>query len=87
MRINFNEEELLDAFVFLDGLRESGETNMMGARVYLDDEFPDWGKPKTSKVLSLWMKTYDPHGATRGGIQSMDDRVMAALELVAHEDA
>ena len=87
MRINFNEEELLDAFVYLDALRESGVTNMMGARVYLMVEYPDWEKQKAAKALVLWMKTFEPHAGTRGGIQSMDSRVMAALELVAHEDA
>lgn len=44
-------------FAYLDVLRESGVTNMFGARPYLVEEF---GLPKAeaSKVLSAWMQTF-----------------------------
>lgn len=43
---------------FLDDLRESGETNMFGARPYLMEEFPDLDAKQASSVLSYWMKSF-----------------------------
>jgi hypothetical protein len=43
---------------FLDDLRESGETNMFGARPYLMKEFPDLSKQQAAEVLSFWMATF-----------------------------
>lgn len=43
---------------FLDDLRESGETNMFGARPYLLEEFPDLSKQQAADVLSFWMATF-----------------------------
>jgi len=49
---------------YLDELRESGETNMFGARPYLMDVFPDLTKPEASQVLQYWMDTFgDRHRA------------------------
>jgi hypothetical protein len=45
-------------FVFLDDLRESGETNMYGARPYLMEEFADLDEKQASAILSEWMKTF-----------------------------
>ena len=44
-------------FIFLDELRESGVTNMFGARPYVVDEFgmePDYA----GKLIAEWMKTF-----------------------------
>ena len=43
---------------YLDELRESGDTNMFGARPYLMDEFPELEEKQASKILSYWMKTF-----------------------------
>lgn len=43
---------------FLDDLRESGETNMFGARPYLLEEFPDLSKQQAAEVLKFWMVTF-----------------------------
>lgn len=43
--------------IFLDELRESGETNMFGARPYLMDEF-ELDKKTAAIVLSYWMKSF-----------------------------
>lgn len=43
---------------YLDGLRESGETNMFGATSYVQSEF-DVDKHEAKKILSYWMKTFD----------------------------
>jgi hypothetical protein len=43
---------------YLDELRESGETNMFGARPYLLSEFPELTKSEAGQVLSYWMVTF-----------------------------
>lgn len=56
-RPKFIKEEYLE---YLDDLRESGITNMMGARPYLMEEFYEDGltKEKAGKILTYWMKTF-----------------------------
>lgn len=43
-------------FKYLDGLRESGETNMFGAVPYLQNEF-GLEKKEAREILSAWMKS------------------------------
>lgn len=43
---------------YLDDLRDSGITNMFGARPYLMKEFPELSKQDSSEVLSYWMETF-----------------------------
>jgi hypothetical protein len=43
---------------YLDTLRETGITNMFGARVYLMDEFPNLTKRLAQAILLEWMKTF-----------------------------
>lgn len=43
---------------FLDDLRESGATNMFGARPYVQEEFPVLSSEQSAEVLSYWMKTF-----------------------------
>jgi hypothetical protein len=40
-------------------LRESGVTNMFGARPYLMREFPELNSKEASAVLAYWMKTFE----------------------------
>jgi hypothetical protein len=47
-----------DYFRFLDGLRDSGVTNMFGAAPYLEAEF-DLDGQEAREVLSKWMSTFD----------------------------
>ena len=44
--------------IFLDDLRESGETNMFGAAPYLREEFGDLTKDEARKITVYWMKTF-----------------------------
>ena len=46
-----------EMFRYLDDLRESGETNMFGARPYLMEQF-GLEKSEAGKVLSEWMATF-----------------------------
>jgi hypothetical protein len=50
--------ELARYFDYLDELRESGITNMFGARPYLANAFEMESKV-AGAVLSAWMKTFD----------------------------
>lgn len=45
-------------FKYLDNLRNSGKTNMFGARPYLMDSFSELSKEEASKILSDWMNSY-----------------------------
>ena len=51
---DFLEEEHL---IFLDDLRESGEINMFGARLWLIKAFELSGK-EAREILTYWMETF-----------------------------
>ena len=44
--------------VYLDNLRESGETNMFGATPYLQNKF-GLDKKEAREILSEWMGTFE----------------------------
>ena len=54
----YTEVKQEEYYSFLDGLRETGATNMFGARPYLVEEFPELTKQDASTILSGWMKTF-----------------------------
>lgn len=43
---------------FLDELRESGVTNMFGARPYLQEAFPELTEQEARIILSEWMMSF-----------------------------
>ncbi len=47
----------IEAFDYLDALRASGVTNMMGAIPYIQDEF-SFPKDAAKKMLTAWMHTF-----------------------------
>lgn len=49
------KDEHLD---FLDDLRDSGTTNMFGARPYLLAAFPELKRDEGMKVLQYWMDSF-----------------------------
>lgn len=61
-RPDFVTDEHLE---YLDELRESGDTNMFGARPYLMLEFPDLSKDEASKVLVYWMQSFSERHAEK----------------------
>lgn len=55
---DFVDDETLEEYLeYLDELRESGETNMFGARPYLIGAF-DLSKDEAGQVLHYWMATF-----------------------------
>lgn len=61
---NTRPDFILDEHLeYLDALRESGQTNMFGARPYLASEYPDLTRAQASEVLTYWMRTFgERHG-------------------------
>jgi hypothetical protein len=51
-------KEWIEYYVYLEELRQSGETNMFGASSYLREEF-DLGRREAIKIVASWMKNYD----------------------------
>lgn len=51
-------EKLEDYLLYLDGLRDSGITNMFGAAEYLEEEF-DVSRKEARNVLFYWMDTFE----------------------------
>ena len=45
-------------FTYLEGLRQSGVTNMFGAGPYLEREF-NLNRHEAKEVLMSWMKSYE----------------------------
>jgi len=43
---------------FLDGLRESGITNMYGSGSYLREEFSDIDDCESHEIVRYWMETF-----------------------------
>jgi len=52
-----DEEQKEEVFEYLNDLRESGETNMFGARPYLMEEF-GFDKNEAADWLQYWMKEF-----------------------------
>jgi len=52
-----DEPDEADVFDFLDTLRDSGVTNMYGARPYLEETF-GFEKKEAAEWLARWMQTY-----------------------------
>ena len=58
LELNAQVEGQLDEMLeYLDELRESGITNMFGARPYLMSAF-DLTGPQAAKILTHWMRTF-----------------------------
>jgi|SaaInl4_150m_RNA_FD_contig_31_392908_length_1041_multi_4_in_0_out_0_2 hypothetical protein len=47
---------------YLDVLRESGITNMFGARPYLKNAFPELTDEESRGVMGYWMDNFDVKG-------------------------
>lgn len=56
--ITQSHDQLARQFAYLDSLRESGATNMYGARPYLMRAFKKLSEAEAALVLSAWMKTF-----------------------------
>ena len=48
-----------EVFTYLNELRESGDTNMFGARSYIMAEFPEISAAEAKRILMLWMDNFN----------------------------
>lgn len=71
-------EDLTNYFTYMDGLRQSGITNMFGAGAYLQKKF-QIGEVLSIKVHALWMETFGKH-------ESAYDRATEALNPSRESD-
>ena len=60
---HFTADQLSQMLLYLDGLRETGVTNMFGAGPYLVEEF-SIGRAESHAVLAWWMETFDSRHPT-----------------------
>jgi hypothetical protein len=51
-------KDLKEYFDFLEALRESGQTNMLGARPYLQTAFPDLSDEEAKGILVKWLQSF-----------------------------
>ena len=52
------KQKLEEYFLFLECLKESGVTNMLGASPYLEEQFEELNGSDSRKVLALWIQSY-----------------------------
>ena len=52
------KEDLKGYFDFLEDLRKSGLTNMLGARPYLQTAFPDLSEKEAKEILVKWLQSF-----------------------------
>ncbi len=57
MKRNATEKEQ-EVFTYLNELRESGDTNMLGARPYIMAEFTELAASEAKNMLMLWMDNF-----------------------------
>lgn len=73
------EHVLLQSFIYLDTLRDSGITNMLGSPPYLKNAYPEHFEGGDDKLLfnvvRVWMKTFDH-------TEEVESRVTKALKIL-----
>lgn len=67
--MDYNFEQLVETFTYLDRLRETGLVNMFGASSYVAQDL-DYSKADARELVALWMKSYD-------GETSVEDRALS----------
>jgi hypothetical protein len=64
--MDYDFEQLCEAFDYLDDLRESGVTNMFGSSSYVERDLGH-DKRTARDLVGAWMKSFD-------GVSSVEDR-------------
>jgi len=72
--MDYDFEQLVEAFEYLDCLRESGAVNMFGAASYIAEDLGH-DKRTARDLASMWMKSFD-------GETSVEDRARSFGETV-----
>jgi hypothetical protein len=72
--MDYDFEQLVEAFEYLDNLRESGAVNMFGAASYVAQELGH-DKATSRELLSMWMKSFDPEVTAEDRARSFGETV------------
>lgn len=75
---NKTEQQYFD---FLEDLRQSGDTNMFGAGIYLQQAF-GMGRTEATGILSRWMKGHDDKSRILDGPQTKTKRSVKFRQVV-----
>jgi aryl-alcohol dehydrogenase-like predicted oxidoreductase len=67
--MDYNFEQLVETFEYLDSLRESGAVNMFGAASYVAKDLGH-DKATARSLVAMWMKSYDVE-------KSVEDRALS----------
>lgn len=67
-------KEMKEVFEYLDDLRVSGDTNMFGARPYIEEEF-GFDKRKAGDLLSKWMKSFDGKSSVQERVKKVSEKM------------
>ena len=51
-------EEWIEYYKVLEGIRRTGVCNMFGASIYLKEFCPELSEEESKKILSSWMTNY-----------------------------
>lgn len=62
MNLRPTTDQEKEVFQYLNELRESGATNMFGARRYIMEEFPLIESDEAKILLTTWMKVFNKAG-------------------------
>ena len=63
MVTKFQERDWEEFFSYLDQLRESGVTNMLGSALYLQGAF-ELDNKEAKQILTTWMKLFNKNDTT-----------------------
>lgn len=72
--MDYDFEQLVETFTYLDSLRETGLVNMFGASSYVAQDLGH-DKATARSLVAMWMKSYD-------GETSVEDRALSFGETV-----
>lgn len=72
--MNYDFEQVADAFAFLDTLREFGEVNMFGAAPYVAEEL-GYDKATSRELVAMWMKSFDSEVTVEDRARSFGETV------------
>lgn len=72
-------------FDFLEDLRQSGDTNMFGAGIYLQQAF-GMGRTQATAILSRWMKGHSDESRILSGPQTKTKRTVKMRQVADVEE-
>lgn len=76
--MDYDFEQFVEAFQYLDDLRESGVTNMFGSSTYVERDLGH-DKDTARALVSKWMNSFDPEVSVEERAKSFSNKFYARL--------